>query len=141
MVCTIDPYAHYTHWKQTVFYMDDFITVKKGEEVNGAFHLKPNQRNIVRIRFLVCTNSSHVNYVIELLLFLAIVSWVMFALGIDGFSSQVLSQLLLVISINCCQYCLYFSIVNIFCFVLYCHDQHIHGTVLWGPTCVVLINI
>jgi len=46
--CTIDPYAHYTHWKQTVFYMDDYITVKKGEEVNGVFHLKPNQRNIVR---------------------------------------------------------------------------------------------
>jgi len=43
----IDPYANYTHWKQTVFYMDDYITVKKGEEVNGVFHLKPNQRNIV----------------------------------------------------------------------------------------------
>jgi len=47
MMCIIDPFAHYTHWKQTVFYMDDFITVKRGEEVNGVFHLKPNQRNIV----------------------------------------------------------------------------------------------
>jgi len=27
--------------------MDDYITVKKGEEVCGVFHLKPNQRNIV----------------------------------------------------------------------------------------------
>jgi len=48
VTCMIDPFAHYTHWKQTVFYMDDFITIKKGEEVNGVFHLKPNQRNIVR---------------------------------------------------------------------------------------------
>ena len=47
-MCLIDPYAHYTHWKQTVFYMDEHITVKKGEEVNGVFHLKPNKRNIVR---------------------------------------------------------------------------------------------
>ena len=47
LLCVIDPFAHYTHWKQTVFYMDDFITVKKGEEVNGVFHLKPNERNIV----------------------------------------------------------------------------------------------
>jgi len=27
--------------------MDECITVKKGEEVNGVFNLKPNQRNIV----------------------------------------------------------------------------------------------
>jgi hypothetical protein len=43
-----DPYSRYTHWKQTVFYVDDFITVKKGEEVTGVFHLKPNKRNVVR---------------------------------------------------------------------------------------------
>ena len=52
-MCIIDPFAHYTHWKQTVFYMDDFITVKKGEEVNGVFHLKPNERNVVCTGVLV----------------------------------------------------------------------------------------
>lgn len=51
-----DPYAHYTHWKQTVFYMDDYITVKKGEEVNGVFHMKPNQRNIRDLDFTIEVN-------------------------------------------------------------------------------------
>jgi len=60
VMCTIDPYAHYTHWKQTVFYMDDYITVKKGEEVNGVFHMKPNQRNIVR----TATSVLHFIYVV-----------------------------------------------------------------------------
>lgn len=46
---SIDPYSRYTHWKQTVFYIDDFITVKKGEEVSGVFHLTPNKRNVVSV--------------------------------------------------------------------------------------------
>lgn len=48
-----DPYSRYTHWKQTVFYIDDFITVKKGEEVTGVFHLKPNKRNIRDLDFTI----------------------------------------------------------------------------------------
>jgi len=39
------PDSRYTHWKQTVFYFDDCITVKKGEEVHGVFACKPNQTN------------------------------------------------------------------------------------------------
>lgn len=39
------PEATYTHWKQTVFYLDDYLTVKKGEEINGVFKMKPNERN------------------------------------------------------------------------------------------------
>ena len=39
------PEAQYTHWKQTVFYMDDSLTVKKGDEVSGVFSMKPNARN------------------------------------------------------------------------------------------------
>ncbi|THD22001.1 Arginine methyltransferase 1 [Fasciola gigantica] len=39
----------YTHWKQTVFYLDngedDCLTVKKGEQVNGSMSIKPNARN------------------------------------------------------------------------------------------------
>jgi len=39
------PDAPYTHWKQTVFYFDDYLTVKKGEEIQGTFKMKPNVRN------------------------------------------------------------------------------------------------
>ncbi|VDO87745.1 unnamed protein product, partial [Schistosoma mattheei] len=39
----------YTHWKQTVFYLDngddDCLTVKKGEHINGVMSIKPNERN------------------------------------------------------------------------------------------------
>merc|ERR1719481_2420516 len=40
------PEAPYTHWKQTVFYLDDYLTCKKGEEMIGVFRLKPNTRNV-----------------------------------------------------------------------------------------------
>ena len=39
------PEAPYTHWKQTVFYLEDYITAKKGEEVYGRFRMRPNDRN------------------------------------------------------------------------------------------------
>jgi len=39
------PEAPYTHWKQTVFYLDEYITAKKGEEIFGMFRMKPNTRN------------------------------------------------------------------------------------------------
>jgi len=39
------PEAPYTHWKQTVFYFDDYLTVKKGEEIYGMFTMKPNVKN------------------------------------------------------------------------------------------------
>ncbi|XP_037508312.1 protein arginine N-methyltransferase 1 isoform X1 [Rhipicephalus sanguineus] len=39
------PEAAYTHWKQTVFYFDDYMTVKKGEEICGVFSMKPNPKN------------------------------------------------------------------------------------------------
>jgi protein arginine N-methyltransferase 1 len=39
------PEAPYTHWKQTVFYFDEYITAKKGEEIFGMFKMKPNTRN------------------------------------------------------------------------------------------------
>jgi len=40
------PDAPYTHWKQTVFYLEDYLTVQKGEEVFGMFRLSPNGRNV-----------------------------------------------------------------------------------------------
>merc|ERR1711910_181936 len=46
--CTKDdiPFvAPFTHWKQTVFYLEDYITCKKDEELTGEFRMKPNDRN------------------------------------------------------------------------------------------------
>merc|ERR1712004_822168 len=40
------PEAPYTHWKQTVFYLKDYLTCTKGEEIYGVFRLKPNDRNV-----------------------------------------------------------------------------------------------
>jgi len=39
------PHAQYTHWKQTVFYLEDVLSTKKGEEITGEFHCKPNDKN------------------------------------------------------------------------------------------------
>jgi len=39
------PEAPYTHWKQTVFYLEDYITSKKDEELFGNFRMRPNDRN------------------------------------------------------------------------------------------------
>jgi predicted RNA methylase len=41
------PEARYTHWKQTVFYLDDCLTVKRNEAVTGRFDMRPNERNKV----------------------------------------------------------------------------------------------
>ena len=59
----IAPEARYTHWKQTVFYFDDYLTVKAGEEIYGVIAIKPNKRNNV------CNI-----YVLFLLLFWSLVS-------------------------------------------------------------------
>jgi len=47
------PEARYTHWKQTVFYFGDCLTVKKGEEIFGKFTMKPNAINNRDIDFNV----------------------------------------------------------------------------------------
>uniref|UniRef100_UPI00358FC59E protein arginine N-methyltransferase 1-like n=1 Tax=Myxine glutinosa TaxID=7769 RepID=UPI00358FC59E len=39
------PDAAYSHWKQTVFYLDDYLTVRRGEELYGAITMKPNAKN------------------------------------------------------------------------------------------------
>lgn len=47
------PEAPYTHWKQTVFYLNEYITVKKDEEITGTFAMKPNQRNNRDLDFFI----------------------------------------------------------------------------------------
>jgi len=39
------PHSRYTHWKQTVFYIPDMLTVSAGERINGTFYCAPNARN------------------------------------------------------------------------------------------------
>ncbi|CDW58810.1 protein arginine N methyltransferase PRMT1 [Trichuris trichiura] len=39
------PDKRYTHWKQTVFYLEDSITIKRGEAVNGTMSVRPNEKN------------------------------------------------------------------------------------------------
>jgi protein arginine N-methyltransferase 1 len=39
------PRSKYTHWKQTVFYLRDSLTLKDGEKVSGWIKVAPNQKN------------------------------------------------------------------------------------------------
>ncbi|PNS15787.1 hypothetical protein CAC42_4239 [Sphaceloma murrayae] len=39
------PHTKYTHWKQTVFYITDVLTVEAGERIKGELSCKPNQQN------------------------------------------------------------------------------------------------
>jgi protein arginine N-methyltransferase 1 len=39
------PHTKYTHWKQTVFYLTEVLTVQHGEKVEATLHVKPNEKN------------------------------------------------------------------------------------------------
>jgi type I protein arginine methyltransferase len=39
------PHTKYTHWKQTVFYLREVLTVEEGENLYGELENKPNARN------------------------------------------------------------------------------------------------
>ncbi|KAF5518224.1 Protein arginine N-methyltransferase 1 [Colletotrichum aenigma] len=39
------PHTKYTHWKQTVFYLKDVLTMSAGEEVEASLEVKPNEKN------------------------------------------------------------------------------------------------
>lgn len=39
------PHTKYTHWKQTVFYLREVLTVEEGESVGGYLSNKPNEKN------------------------------------------------------------------------------------------------
>lgn len=42
---TTSPLSEYTHWKQTVFYLDAPVTFKKGEKLGVSLSCKPNAKN------------------------------------------------------------------------------------------------
>ncbi|PLW14518.1 hypothetical protein PCANC_00021 [Puccinia coronata f. sp. avenae] len=39
------PHAKYTHWKQTVFYLKETLTVVKGDKIEGTLSVRPNAKN------------------------------------------------------------------------------------------------
>jgi len=39
------PHTKYTHWKQTVFYLREVLTVEQGEQIKGVLDNKPNDKN------------------------------------------------------------------------------------------------
>jgi hypothetical protein len=39
------PASRVTHWKQTVLYLEDTLTVCVGEEISGVLACKPNEKN------------------------------------------------------------------------------------------------
>ncbi|KAI0974390.1 HNRNP arginine N-methyltransferase [Xylaria arbuscula] len=39
------PHTKYTHWKQTVFYLQDVLTVQQDEDVTCTLVVKPNEKN------------------------------------------------------------------------------------------------
>lgn len=39
------PHARYTHWKQTIFYLRDDLTVQNGEKITGSITTKQNKEN------------------------------------------------------------------------------------------------
>jgi protein arginine N-methyltransferase 1 len=39
------PQANYTHWKQTVFYLDDVLDIKRGETIDFSLANRPNKIN------------------------------------------------------------------------------------------------
>jgi len=39
------PHTKYTHWKQTVFYLREALTVEAGESIKGVLACRPNERN------------------------------------------------------------------------------------------------
>jgi len=47
------PEERYTHWKQTVFYVQDVLTCKRNEVINGTFAIQANQRNARDLDFKI----------------------------------------------------------------------------------------
>lgn len=39
------PFCRYTHWKQTIFYLEDNLVICEGEEIAGEISCKPNNKN------------------------------------------------------------------------------------------------
>mmetsp|Transcript_11306 Transcript_11306/g.17113 ORF Transcript_11306/g.17113 Transcript_11306/m.17113 type:complete len:454 (+) Transcript_11306:75-1436(+) len=65
------PFANYTHWKQTLFYLLDTSTVCKGETIRGTISCKPNEKNNrdLDIEFNITLNGAYTQIVDKDILF------------------------------------------------------------------------
>jgi len=45
VIISTAPSSPYTHWKQTVFYLEDLLSVSQGDVVSGTVSCKPNSKN------------------------------------------------------------------------------------------------
>ncbi|CAF3162533.1 unnamed protein product [Rotaria socialis] len=50
-VISTAPGAGYTHWKQTVFYFPDYVTIKCNEVLEGTYYCKVNLENTKKLSF------------------------------------------------------------------------------------------
>jgi protein arginine N-methyltransferase 1 len=46
VIFSTSPHAKYTHWKQTVFYLEEPLTVCPNEIVEGEIYCAPNAKNV-----------------------------------------------------------------------------------------------
>ncbi|XP_055339934.1 protein arginine N-methyltransferase 1-like [Paramacrobiotus metropolitanus] len=53
---TTSPESDYTHWKQTVFYLDRYLPIKRGERLFGKFAVSPGKQNVRDLDFDVEIN-------------------------------------------------------------------------------------
>ncbi|KAF2241617.1 arginine n-methyltransferas-like protein [Trematosphaeria pertusa] len=57
------PHTKYTHWKQTVFYLQDVLTVEEGETITGELENKPSEKNHrdldIKITYKLNTEDMH----------------------------------------------------------------------------------
>lgn len=57
------PHTKYTHWKQTVFYLQDVLTVEEGETITGVLENKPSEKNHrdldIKITYKLNTEDMH----------------------------------------------------------------------------------
>ena len=56
------PHTKYTHWKQTVFYINGALTVLEGEEIQCSLAVRPNDKNRrdldIKIKYKLETSDS-----------------------------------------------------------------------------------
>ncbi|CAF1948005.1 unnamed protein product [Brassica oleracea var. botrytis] len=44
--CNAGPKSRDTHWKQTVLYLEDVLTICEGETITGSMTIAPNEKNL-----------------------------------------------------------------------------------------------
>ncbi|KAG7692246.1 hypothetical protein KL930_004879 [Ogataea haglerorum] len=45
VVFSTGPHVNYTHWQQTIFYLDQVLDLKRGETIEGSLASRPNEHN------------------------------------------------------------------------------------------------